>query len=267
MNTPSKNFCFCTLALGKKYSTLAQNLARDLDKYSSDTKLIIYTDHPEDFIAHPNVLAFKHTNQSIGACYHDKRFVISKALSLFKTAIFIDADSHIVAPVPEGIDWKPGITTGVFKNIYEMKGNKNHPQKLQYIDGLVKKLDLSPSKVNWTDENLLVFTQDQGKEDEFFKLWDKIALYFQLRHIHSGEGNAIGLAAAKVGWEFTSENWHEIDQVRKHWHEYSWKVQAGLEKGKVSPPLVRFLEKVNYQYRLNRGRIKAALIDFNWYYS
>lgn len=40
-------FCFCTLALGKKYRALALLLAKDIEKYSPHTSFVILTDNPQ----------------------------------------------------------------------------------------------------------------------------------------------------------------------------------------------------------------------------
>ena len=70
---------------------------------------MVLTDKPQAFADHANILAFKHRQQSVG-CYHDKRFVIAKGLSLFDSCIFIDADMRILAPIEQAFDWPPGIT-------------------------------------------------------------------------------------------------------------------------------------------------------------
>jgi hypothetical protein len=46
MSQEQKSFCFCTLALGKKYRLLAQQLAKDLEENSPGTSIVIYTDGP-----------------------------------------------------------------------------------------------------------------------------------------------------------------------------------------------------------------------------
>ena len=116
-------FCFCTLALGENYCNLALELAKDLEEYSPNTYFIILTDKPQYFYKQTNVLAFKHQQKSIGF-YHDKRFAIAKALSLFNSCIFIDADMRILAAVPNDLRCQPGVTAKiVWHNI--VKHNKN----------------------------------------------------------------------------------------------------------------------------------------------
>jgi hypothetical protein len=50
-----KDFCFATLALGKKYRYLALLLAEDLEKYSPNTSFVILTDNPREFSVRSNV--------------------------------------------------------------------------------------------------------------------------------------------------------------------------------------------------------------------
>ncbi|MGV0027485.1 hypothetical protein [Phormidesmis priestleyi] len=92
---PSKDFCFCTLALGKKYRILAKQLAENLSTYSPETSLVVLSDRPQDFQNCQNVLAFKHHQQGVLYCFNDKRFVLAKALEYFEAAVHIDADTQI----------------------------------------------------------------------------------------------------------------------------------------------------------------------------
>lgn len=104
-------FCFCTLALGKPYRALAGLLARDLQLYSPHTTFIILTDCPQEFSKYPQVLAFQHQQEGV-KCYHDKRFAIAKALSLFNSCVFMDSGMRILESLPEDIEWllEPGIS-------------------------------------------------------------------------------------------------------------------------------------------------------------
>jgi hypothetical protein len=209
MNQAEPEFCFCTIAFGKKYRALALLLAQDIERYSPKTYFIVLTDNPSDFSKQRNILAFKHRSQSV-KFYHDKRFAIAKALSLYNSCIFIDADMRIVAPVPADMQWikKVGITartceimpkkyakvlagTACAKLCREFKVTKKAAQKLN--------IDRENEKVKFVYEYLFAVTKDCGKELEFFKQWETLANYFELNGIYDGEGNAIGLAAAKAG--------------------------------------------------------------------
>ena len=98
----NNNYCFSVLSLKPKYQVLAKKLARDMEKYFPETSLVIGTDNPETFQDCKNVLAFKLERKGILLPYHDKRFVIEKALTQFKVVIQIDADTNITNSVSSG---------------------------------------------------------------------------------------------------------------------------------------------------------------------
>lgn len=199
--------CFGTLALGANYRNLARELAQDLEKYSPQTPLVILTDQPKYFSSYPNVLAFKHRQQSIG-CYHDKRFVINQALKFFESCIFIDADLRILDFLPENMEWQPGITGHtIWTNI--LKHNKN-PFEIQLLERIAKKLELNLEEVSFVREALFVVTKDSGKETDFLKCWDQIAPFLELQGFVRGEGHSIGLAAAKAGLKIIKDPMNDI---------------------------------------------------------
>lgn len=209
MSPSPSPFCFCTLALGRSYRALALELAKDLERFSPSTPLVILTDDPADFQRQTNVLAFPHRQQSVG-CYHDKRFVFRQALSLFPSCIWIDADMRILQPIPETLDWvvQPGITA----RVCESMGKKYAKVALGTASAETRKeyqitqtaaqtlgLTLEDETVQFVYEYLFCLTQDQGREQEFLRVWDGLAPLYERRGIFAGEGNAIGLAAAKAG--------------------------------------------------------------------
>jgi hypothetical protein len=213
-------FCFCTLALGKKYRSLALLLAKDIEKFSPNTPFIVLTDNPRYFSKQPNVIKFKHQQQGV-KCYHDKRFAIAKALSLFNSCIFIDADMRILAPVPQDIQWikEVGITARaceIMPKKYAKIFNGTASAKLCEVFKVTKKaaqkinLDVENEKVKFVYEYLFAVTKDSGKELEFLSQWETLANYFELNGIYDAEGNAIGLAAAKAGLEVT---WSEMQGI------------------------------------------------------
>ncbi|MBR8836673.1 MAG: hypothetical protein DSM106950_22320 [Stigonema ocellatum SAG 48.90 = DSM 106950] len=260
MSLPQKEFCFCTLALGKKYRLLAGQLAEDLEKKFPGSFLVIYTDEPKDFSSHLNVLAYKHKQQGILLCYNDKRFVMAKALSKYSAAIFIDADTRIIDNVPDTLKWSPGITTGHCENLIEHV-SKYSPERLDSLRNISLKLNISLETTNYIGESLFVVARDAGKEIEFFKLWGIIGKYLELKGIHAGEGSTIGLAAAKVGWSINSDRtgaWLAIKQVTQHLDtSLDTEQQTFWDKWKL---------RLSYQYRLNRAKLEA-LKDFEFFYS
>ena len=203
----SGKICFGPLALGENYRALAKVLAKDIERYAPTIPFVILTDKPQQFANHTNVLAFKHRQQSVG-CYHDKRFVIAKGLSLFDSCIFIDADMRILAPIEQELEWQPGITAHtVWTNI--LKHNKNEFE-IKLLSRMAEKLHLNLSEISFVHECLFVVTKDSGKEQEFLRQWGRIAPYFELNGFYRGEGHTIGLAAAKADFDIRPDKMENI---------------------------------------------------------
>lgn len=221
MNLSAPEFCFCTLAFGKRYCSLALLLAKDIEKYSPNTYLVVLTDIPDKFNKQTNILAFKHRQKSV-KLYHDKRFVLEKGLSLFGSCIFIDADMRILAPVPQYLEWLkiPGIAARSCEAMCKrygpfMEGNLNAKGSKEFKEFIVtqkaaKKLDIELKNVKHLQEYLFTITKDSGKETEFLKQWAILAPFYELNGVYAGEGNAIGLAAAKAGLQV---RWSEMPGI------------------------------------------------------
>ncbi|MDJ0732744.1 MAG: hypothetical protein QNJ47_01445 [Nostocaceae cyanobacterium] len=256
-NTLPQKVCFCTLALRKKYRLLTQNLAQDLEKYAPGKQLLIYTDSPQDFVNYPNVLAFQYSQKGILHCYHDKRFVMAEALSKFDAAIYIDADTRIISQIPHNINFQPGITVGHTENLVEHV-SKYTPERLETLNKVASKLNLSLETVTYMGESLFVIAKDEGRETEFFKYWGIISNYLELKGIHAGAGNAMGLAATKVGWIIKKDGWQTIRKVTQHLDAASISTQQTFWD--------KWQRRIGYHYRLNKARI-MALKDFNFYYN
>ncbi|MGE5659012.1 MAG: hypothetical protein ACM37W_20655 [Actinomycetota bacterium] len=268
MIQPENDFCFCTLALGEKYRFLAQNLARDIAQYSPGTFFVILTDRPQDFKDEQNILAFEHHQQGILKCFHDRRFVIAKSLSLFRVAIHIDSDTKLVGNVPQ-YQWLPGLTSGEYRNIVKHAQNQRSPHRQMLIQALAAKLGVSLEVVNHVEESLFVIARDGGKELEFIRQWDRIGRSLEMNGIHEGDGNAIGLAAAKVGWTIRSEGWEGLSQVREHigitWNKQNLQPLTLSRVAKIRNFFESQKRRIGYHYRLNKARL-IALQDFDFYY-
>jgi hypothetical protein len=256
MNSSSPDFCFCTLALGEKYRLLTKQLATDLATYSPGTPLIVGTDKSQDFNNHPNVITFKHRQKGILFCYYDRRFVVEAALAKFRAAIVIDADTRIVADIPTHINWLPGITAGHRENLIEHVKTYT-PERLKPLSQVASKLGLPLEEITYIGESLYIIARDEGKEKEYLKQLGKIGNYLELNGVHGGDGNAMGLAAAKVGWTVNNDGWQSLKAATKHLDASYQPSQESLgDKLKL---------KLGYHYRLNKARL-AALQDFNFYY-
>lgn len=251
-----KDFCFSTLALGKRYRKMAQKLGSELEKYSPNTMLFVGTDEPKDFASQKNIIAFKLIQQGILHCYHDKRFVVEKALSMFNTTIQIDADTNLIGDLPETINNDASVIGGVNENMMTHV-KKFNPERVIHIEKVAAKLDLDVEKAKYIGESLMIFTRDKGKEQDFLNYWGEIGRYLELKGIHAGSGNAIGLAALKVGWKIEqTPDWEKIHQIASHFDASHHNKRTKWQQLK---------RRLAYHYRLNKTRLDA-LANFSFYY-
>ncbi|MEH2146177.1 hypothetical protein [Nostoc sp.] len=280
-----QQFCFCTLALGKVYRGLASLLAKDLELYSPNTAFIVLTDNPQEFSKYSQVLAFQHQQQGV-KCYHDKRFAIAKALSLFNSCIFIDSDMRILAPVPEYIEWllEPGISARACMDMPKKfakaltKTDKYFSREIEVIKKAAQFLNLDPEceNVTFVHEYLFSVTKSTGKEIEFLETWEILAKYFELNGVYEGEGNAIGLAAYKAGlpvrWSEMSgisffNNKTELIKIQKGQSNMDEMLTYFQEHGKLAHPKRSILEKIVFKlskaimhiYRAIKYRVVTSL--------
>lgn len=280
-----QQFCFCTLALGKVYRGLASLLAKDLEIYSPNTAFIVLTDNPQEFSKYSQVLAFQHQQQGV-KCYHDKRFAIAKALSLFNSCIFIDSDMRILAPVPEYIEWllEPGISARACMDMPKKfakaltKTDKYFSREIEVIKKAAQFLNLDPEceNVTFVHEYLFSVTKSTGKEIEFLETWEILAKYFELNGVYEGEGNAIGLAAYKAGlpvrWSEMSgisffNNKTELIKIQKGQSNMDEMLTYFQEHGKLAHPKRSLLEKIVFKlskaimhvYRAIKYRVVTSL--------
>ncbi len=266
-----KSFCFCTLALSKRYCVMAKLLANDLKQYAPKTLLLVCTDLPDEFQDQTNIMTFKHSQKGVFVCNNDKRFVIQKALPMFDTVIFIDADTRITAKVPNDMKFLPGVTANKFYNIAEAKINRERKQELGILRRLIDKLDLPIKDVNWVSPDLFAITKDGGKEIAFIQEWDRIARYIQLkaincRYLHREDGNSIGLAAAKVGLTVRTEGLQGLCKIRKHEFVTSRSKESETILYKLYKLLFWKLKRwVGSPYRLIR-ELLIAFKDFKFYF-
>ncbi|MEB3182099.1 MAG: hypothetical protein VKL59_24140 [Nostocaceae cyanobacterium] len=213
-------FCFCTLAFGKKYRALALLLAKDIEKYAPYTSFLVLSDEPQEFSEQSNVISFKHRQQSVKG-YHDKRFAFAKALELFNACIFLDADMRILGSVPQDMQWiqQPGISargcevmSKKYAKVLEGSASARVCREFQVSQKAAQMLGLAVEheSIPFVYEYLFSVTKDGGKELEFLKQWDMIAPYFELNGVYDAEGNAIALAAVKVG---LSVRWCEMKGI------------------------------------------------------
>ncbi len=281
MTQKQEKFCFCTLALGKRYRLLALELAKDLEKYAPNATFLVLTDNLQDFKEAKNVLALKHQQKLW--CDNDKSFLIEEALSLFDYCICIDADMRVLAPVSSDLKWLPGITARSYSNLV-----KHHKEKRQKVLAVIKKIaakldvDIESEDVKWIHEFLFVVKKESGKEIEFIKLFKKISRYLELNGIETGAGSAMGLAAAKVGFAVRHDPVDRISffkdrieleriksgQVDREDKLVYFEKQQSLEFPQYSIPkkiVVKLSKYIKDLVRSIRLRIHT-LSDFSFYY-
>jgi hypothetical protein len=191
-------FCFCTLAVGARYRNHAQILASDIQRYSPKTSFVVLTDQPADFKHYPHVITSKHRLQSMKG-YHDKRFVIEKALELFDICLYLDSDVRIVGSVPTTMEWLPGITARTGCNILKHNSDGRRHKALSVIKEVAHKLDVKLEETQWFHEFMFAVKKQAGAEAEFLRLWQTISYFFEMQGLYGGEGDVMGLAAAKAG--------------------------------------------------------------------
>ena len=290
MNTlkPDKtNYCFCTVAFGAQYRTLAKLLATDLKKFATSLPLVIFTDRPQDFESYSNVIAVKHWCRGVKP-YHERRFAIQYALSYSDTVIYLDADVRICAPIPDRLEFLPGLTarscTSMKKHMkkhLKKFNQKGLSTKTQHKKEIVKKMaskvgvDLDSPNLKFINEFLFVIKADQGKELEFLSVWGQLAIYADLLGLHNNPTYAMALAAVKTNFSvFRSEmngiNFFddriEKERIRRGQSDPNAKAEYFRAQDEVEQKehkLLKFLVKKVYQpltvfYNLTRVRLTAA---------
>lgn len=194
----TQNLCFGTLAVGQRYRTHAKILAQDIQKYAPTIPFVVLTDQPEDFSNDPNVIVFKHQLQSVKG-FHDKRFVFEKAFEQFESCLFLDSDMRILEPVPEHLEWLPGLTARHGCSILRHNAEKKIRKALPVIKKAAQVLAINLDNTIWFHEFMFVVKKQDGVEQTFLNYWKTIAYFFEIHGIYDGSGNVMGLAAAKAG--------------------------------------------------------------------
>lgn len=206
--------CFCTLAIHTPYRQRAKLLCAS----APSVPWLVLTDEPDDFIDLP-VRAIHHTptgpmaidylsylsptgENNGAAAYHDKRFVIQRALQNFDTAIYMDADSRIV-DLPQVGGFPPGLAVIplVQRSIAEHLSGTGTWRKPIFVE-MASQLtgnDTILESARWCHETPIAISKD-GAESRFFEAWSFCTEFLQAREVYSGEGGVIGLAAAYAGW-------------------------------------------------------------------
>ncbi len=213
---------------------------------------------------------------------------------MFNSCIFIDADMRILAPVPQNMEWlkQPGITARVCnlmpkQHAQAIIGNveKKFYREYQVTKKAATKLNLDSEweNITYIYEYLFAVTKHSGKEIEFLKQWEVIAPYFEINRVYQGEGNAIGLAAAKANLPIQGNDMQgisffkaqtELVRIRKGQSKMEdmaiyFEQQRKLEYSKrslVETILTKFSKAVRTVYILLSLRVKI-LKNLSFYYN
>jgi len=249
-----EDYCFCTLAIGKRYRLFAKGLARNLEQYAPGKCFVIGTDKPRHFSDNKNVEVFKLKQSGLMFPYHDKRFVFQEALKSFNIAVFIDADCRIKGSIEIGEKMPPGVYSAFIEPLSEHI-NQNRPQDYNLMVKAANKMGVNIKKAFFIGESIMAVSTGDGQEREYFSNWDLLARYLELHKMVSGSGNVMGLAALKAGWTPQIGSMKELCRQIKHL-DASHSRRNFIERQRL---------RIGYHYRLNKARLKA-LKDFDFYY-
>lgn len=247
MINENKQFCFCTLALGNSYCKFAKDLAQDLAKYATTKKLIILTNNPQFFQEENNVLVFEHQSQTIYNVW-DKTYVIEKALSLYDYCIYFDADVRILDYIPEEIKFLDGITAYScfsIKKKYDsvLKASNNRTKNWNLLVKMANKLNVNLDDVKFVWEYMWMFKKDE-KTQAFIDLWRKIGGYYEQRNRYGGEGEAMGLVAAKLGIPIHYDQEKSISFFK--YRDTAYKISQGLVKQETMQPYIDRYKEIKF---------------------
>ena len=201
MQTDPNTLCFCTLALTPLYRAYARALAIDLEIYSPNTSFLVFTDRPADFATHDNVITVVHKLDGIVKAYHDKRFVIERALHDFDACVFLDSDMRITAPVDANLyhALPSGLNTYYCDDWDSWDLTHTKPGQLrekELVKDAAELIGVSTADCTFMWEQVAGIRGDSKGVDKFLSVWDQLAKHFQLKGLHRGIGHAMALAAA-----------------------------------------------------------------------
>ncbi len=214
-----KDYCFCTLAFGQRYSDLAKQLANDLARFAPGAPFIIFSDCPSTFRDLSNVTVFRHKRRSVIG-FNDKLFVVSKALQMYRTCIFLDADGRIFGDVNlEDEVFEPGLRAYRIRSwAYNRKEAFDNIQNswarggLRIMELLRKELTLEQSddELPFVVEFLFSITRND-KIDAFLQQWEKLVNFCESRRFFIHSGYSIALAAMMTGLPVTQHDFKGLN--------------------------------------------------------
>jgi hypothetical protein len=223
------DFAFCTITYGEKYVKFGDSLIGQLNEMGYH--VYVLTNEENHYVGNENITVIKHDKEYFS--FHDKRIVMRECLKHYRTAIFLDADVHIQNV--DNLNFFNNLSSGL--HIFAMFGNigftfcseditpcenqdrrntKYGKEGIKLLNDLNLKYKKQYHLGNDYDylehflEGRWAITKEDGKEDVFFDIWDKLAEFcdeFDIRHKYykntgAGEGGAMSIACYNSGLTF-----------------------------------------------------------------
>ena len=144
-------------------------------------------------------------------------------------------------------------------------------------------LDIEADRIMYLNEFLFVVTRNAGKELEFLKYWNKLAIYSALNGHFEDPGFPIGMAAKKSGLVLRRDEMEGLDffddriekirifkgqskpNSKREYFDTQYRIEHPRRSlfQKVANKVWR---KIDFYYRSIRLRIVTAMQDFDFYY-
>lgn len=220
------NFAFCTMTYGEKYLRLGDVLINQLTSLGGH--VFVLTSDVSHYNERSGITAIEYTKPYFS--FHEKKTVMRECLKHYQTAIFLDADVVLKEEVKDLNIFQevmPGIhilaTFGNIGNTFISEDVAPCPnlsfRNTKYGKAAVKFLEDNgyQSKKLWHNitmdyiehylEGKWLLSRDEGKEEKFFEIWDKLADFTEkidielgyLNTIGAGEGGAMSIATYNSG--------------------------------------------------------------------
>lgn len=218
------NMAFCTLTYGEKYVKLGDVLIKQITDLGYH--MYVYTNEPNHYRKNKMVTVLKYTKPYFS--FHEKRVVVKECLKYFETAVFLDAD--VVLHEVENLEHFEIVEGGLhifstFGNIgdtfcsndvvpYQNMNQRNTKYGAEGIEFL-ESLNLMykreyhgiPDYLEHYLEGRWLIKRDNGIEDIFFEIWDKVSEFSEKKDIElgfehcigAGEGSAMSIASFNSG--------------------------------------------------------------------
>jgi hypothetical protein len=194
---------------------MAQRLIGDLSSFAPGVPICLATDRPAQFRRLRGVSVILIAGiDGRWQRYNAKRFVIGRALAGAQTAVFIDADSRVKAHIPMAVKWPAGLSAAHENLLAHLE--RWWPSKFEEVRGAAHAIGAPLDSAAWIGESLYVVARDGGRELDFIMWWADLALRICRTGFRGGEGNIMGLAAAKAGLSVSWGPWAQLKASVSH---------------------------------------------------